>query len=51
MKVIGYLYILGTFIDWCVFSVEVCHALVFGRVAESLVVTARQMAGNLMGRG
>jgi hypothetical protein len=34
LKVIGCLYILGDPVDWCVFSVEVCHAMVFSRVGR-----------------
>jgi hypothetical protein len=34
LKVIGYLYILGAPIYWRLFSVEVCHAMVFSRVAR-----------------
>ncbi len=26
LKVIGYLYILPPLVEWCLFSVEVCHA-------------------------
>jgi hypothetical protein len=34
LKVIGCLYILGAPIDWCLFLVEVCHAMVFSRVGR-----------------
>jgi hypothetical protein len=34
LKVIGCLYILGAAIDWGLFSVEVCHAMVFSRVGR-----------------
>jgi hypothetical protein len=30
-KLIGFIYILCAPTDWCLFSVEVCHAMVFSR--------------------
>ena len=41
----------GRPIGYCLFSVKVCHARVFSRVGRVTGVTARHMAGNLMGRG